>query len=198
MRAVAQECERAVVIATADPDAHTAIIERHERCQNEIEIARVDLGADLGLHDSEEIGGELCTVLELREGHLHAAQDGYVNALAVPAGGLDESLERRLAVEREIQGDAPGAPVLGKALDKCVDAAIRLDADRVGQRAPLRAQLPPQMPAFRIDGGRDAPRLCRHEPLLSNRSNRWGTPSGLKASRLDRTCTPSPTELNPQ
>src|SRR5689334_21490553 len=38
----------------------------------------------------------------------------------------------------------------------------------------------------------DATRLCRHEPLLSTRSNRWDPAAAVKASRTKRTCTVLP------
>lgn len=37
-----------------------------------------------------------------------------------------------------------------------------------------------------------ATRLCRHEPLLSTRSNRWDAAVATKAFRSRRTCTPQP------
>src|SRR6185295_5440539 len=133
------------------------------------------------------------------EAHRQSAQHGDVELLALASRGLHERLERWLAVERHEYGDAARAPILGKASQVRADRLIGLLASRSGQRAAFRAQVAPQLAAEGVCRRRsDAPRLCRHEPLLSNRSNRWGTPSGLKAFRLDRICTPSPTGFNPK
>ena len=47
----------------------------------------------------------------------------------------------------------------------------------------------------REEGG--ATRLCRHEPLLSTRSNRWDAATAVKASRTRRVCTVLPRDRIP-
>ncbi len=66
----------------------------------------------------------------------------------------------------------------------------RESGDEAAASVGAVAGVPAVPPTRRKRGG--ATRLCRHEPLLSTRSNRWDAAVTAKAFRSRRTCTPLP------
>ena len=192
-----QKLETAIVVAAADADAHSAVVESDERREHEVEPARVDALCAIGLEDAEEVRAETRPVVELREGHRPASDDRSIDALARAHRVFDDPAQGGLAVEREENRDAARA---AKDIETAQTRRYRAICGRAlggRQRAPFGADPLPQAAALGSNLGGDAPRLCRHEPLLSNRSNKWGTSWRLKAFRLDRICTTPPTELTP-
>jgi hypothetical protein len=151
MGAVPKEFERAVVISAADADPDPMIVECHERREHEIELPGVDLGAELGFEDSEEVGSQFRPGRELRERHREAPQHGHVELLALQSRGVGERRERGLAIECQEQRDAPRAPVLRQAPNVRKDRPIRACTVGVRQRSPFGAQVAPQLSAA---GGR--------------------------------------------
>ena len=103
---------------------------------------------------------------------------GAYTCLPARAASSNSPRERGLAVEREEDGNSLRAPEYIETSDAGRDRAVGGRALCGRQRAPLRPDpLPQAVPLGSVIGG-DAPRLCRHEPLLSNRSNRWGRRGG--------------------
>src|SRR5262249_17442859 len=110
---------------------------------------------------------------------------------------LDHAGERRLAVEREKDRDPARAAEHVETLDARRDRAIGGRALARRHCAPRPADPPPQTAAFGAHTRGGGPPPGRPAPLLSNRSNKWGTSWRLKAFRVNRICTTPPTELTP-
>src|SRR5688500_2186487 len=89
-----------------------------------------------------------------------------------------------------------------RAVEDASEATMSFGASVGGKQAALPPHVLAQLLASnyccrsggqcRRRGGRrgGATRLCRHEPLLSTRSNRWDAAVVAKAFRSRRTCTP--------
>src|SRR4029079_678851 len=192
-----EKLKASIVVTTAHADSQPAVVERDERRQHEIEPSRVDALLAVGLEDAEEVRAEIAVVSQLREAHRPTRDDRRIDALAGARGFLGDPTQRRLAVEREKNCDAAGTAKYVEVTDPRRYRAVGRRAFGGRQRAPLGPDPLTQTAPLGLRVGGDAPRLCRHEPLLSNRSNKWGTSWRLKAFRLDRICTTPPTELTP-
>src|SRR5690606_5206113 len=184
--AMAQKGERPIEVAAADAEPHAVQVESDERRQHEVDTSRVDLLLERGLLDAEQVASEQCLRSHGCELHSLADDDRRVDTLAVTHGGLRDSGDRRLSVERVIDGERAGLTICPEAQDAAPEGPL-------AGRTPFRIERPPRAEQLLADAralapcgrrmaprrggiGRGAPRLCRHERLLSNQSKRWGKP----------------------
>src|SRR4029078_6239798 len=103
-----EKLKASIVVAAADADSHSAVVERDERRQHEIEPSRGGAPRAVGLEDGEEVRAEICGVVELREAHRPTRDDRRIDALAGARGFLGDPTQRRLAGAREKNCDAAG------------------------------------------------------------------------------------------
>src|SRR5690606_593841 len=121
---MAQKAEGAIEVASADAEADAARIEGDEGRQHEIEPARIDLPRERRLFDAEDVASEQPFRGDGREAHSLADDDRCVDELALPRRDARDSRDRRLAVERVVDGEGACPVVDAETQDASADRAL--------------------------------------------------------------------------
>jgi hypothetical protein len=105
VRSTVQKAKAAIVVAASYAKPNTAIVERYEWREHEVESTSIDACTELGLVYTEEIPCEPCVRREFGEVHAAAGDDGCIEAFTGCMSNREQRFERRFTVEREIDGD---------------------------------------------------------------------------------------------
>jgi len=155
-------------------------------------------GAALRFGDAVAIRSQLRIAGVAAELHATAPVVGdcrQVELAAVEARQVHDRGRIRFAIVRGVHGDVSARSQQLRASEDASELSRRTRALVRRQGATSPTQLSAQQGSIGRRGG--ATRMCRHEPLLSTRSNRWDAAATAKAFRSRRTCTPLPRDRIP-